>query len=460
VSKLKGNFWHYGEGCVSLGNLTPPILRGQLLWALYSILYSKKTTAIQNKTGTLVTEPKAVLNRRKEYVEELYNTDEKPDSVDIGEEGNTAEDQGPDLLTEEILLALKEMKNKKAESSDNIPVEMLRCLDGKATTKLIDVCKTIYTTGTWPTDFVQSIMLLLEKKPNATRCENFRTITIISHAAKILLKVLQKRIKAKVDTVSFLSDDQFGFRKGTGTRDAIGTLRVLTERSLEVDRDVYVCFVDYEKAFDRVDWKKLMRVLKRLGVDYRDRRLIGNLYMGQRFRVRIEEEDSDLGIIGRGTRQGCPLSPLLFNIYIQEVLNETFDNVADGVATGKRLIQAICFADDQAMMASSEEGLQRIMEALEMIFKEYGMRINLKKTKVMMFTRGQPRKVSIWLQNTELEQVHKFCYLGSLLAENVRCDKEIKKKIAMAKAAFMRRGELLRGNISRDLKKRMVKALV
>jgi len=122
-----------------------------------------------------------------------------------------------------------------------------------------------------------------------------------------------------------------------GTRDAIGTPRVLTERSLEVDRDVYVCFVDYEKVFDRVDWKKLMKVLRRLGVDYRDSRLIGNLHMGQTFTVRIEEEDSDPGIIGRGTRQGCPLSPLLFNIYIQEVLNETLDNVADGVVTAERL---------------------------------------------------------------------------------------------------------------------------
>ena len=66
---------------------------------------------------------------------------------------------------------------------------------------------------------------------------------------------------------------------------------MLTERSLEVDRDVYVSFIDYEKAFNRVDLKKLMRVLRRLGVDYRDRRLIENLYMGQAFAVRIEQED-------------------------------------------------------------------------------------------------------------------------------------------------------------------------
>jgi len=142
--------------------------------------------------------------------------------------------------------------------------------------------------------------------------------------------------------------------------------------------------------------------------------------MGQTFTVRIEQKDSDPGIIGRGTRQGCPLSPMLFNIYIQEVLNETLDNVADGVVTGGRLVHAIRFADDQAMMASSEEGLQRIMEALERLSEEYGMRINLKKIKVMMFTKGQPRKVSIWLRNTELEQVHEFCYLGSLLTENAQ----------------------------------------
>ncbi len=76
----------------------------------------------------------------------------------------------------------------------------------------------------------------------------------------------------------------------------------------------YICFVDYEKAFDRVDWKKLINILRRMGVDWRDRRLIGNLYMGQKIRVKIEGEFSEPGSIGRGVRQGCPLSPILFNL--------------------------------------------------------------------------------------------------------------------------------------------------
>ena len=85
-----------------------------------------------------------------------------------------------------------------------------------------------------------------------------------------------------------------------GTRDAIGSLRVLTERSCEIGKDVYICFVDYEKAFDRVDWKKLMKALRRVGVDWRDRRLIGNLYMGQKVQIRIDGEYSEQGKVGRG----------------------------------------------------------------------------------------------------------------------------------------------------------------
>src|SRR6218665_1734441 len=108
----------------------------------------------------------------------------------------------------------------------------------------------------------------------------------------------------------------FGFRKGMGTRDAIGTLRVLTEKSIQNGQDVYICFVDYEKAFDRVEWRRLLHGLRRMGIDWRDRRLIENLYMGQQMRVRIDGEYSEPGKVGRGVRQGCPLSPLLFNIYI------------------------------------------------------------------------------------------------------------------------------------------------
>ena len=140
-------------------------------------------------------------------------------------------------------------------------------------------------------------MIPIKKKNNATACKDHRTISLLPHAAKIMLKIITKRIQAKVEADKGLGEDQFGFRNGRGTRDAIGALRVLAERSLEYGQEVYICFVDYEKAFDRVDWRKLMTALRRRGIDWKDRRLIGNLYINQKVKIRIDGECSEEGEI-------------------------------------------------------------------------------------------------------------------------------------------------------------------
>ena len=85
----------------------------------------------------------------------------------------------------------------------------------------------------------------------------------------------------------YLGRDQYGFRKGCGTRDAFAAMTVLCERSLEHNNKVFVCYMDYEKAFDRVNWEKLMKVLKSIGVDWRDRRLIWNLIKDNRHQCRL-----------------------------------------------------------------------------------------------------------------------------------------------------------------------------
>src|SRR6218665_3953895 len=117
----------------------------------------------------------------------------------------------------------------------------------KAVNELIELCQDIYRTGNWPEDFLQTIMIPIKKKTNAMLCEEYRTISLLTHASKILLKVIAKRLQAKAEADKCLGEDQFCFRKGRGTRDAIGALRMLTERSLEHKQEVYICFVDYEK---------------------------------------------------------------------------------------------------------------------------------------------------------------------------------------------------------------------
>ena len=213
-------------------------------------------------------------------MEELYRSEDNGRTEDDVEEEiwEREEDIGPEVLGEEVRAAIKELKNNKAEGIDNIPAEMLKSLEEGAMKELIGICQDIYTSGVWPEDFLQSIIIPIKKKPNATACEDHRIISLLTHASKIMIRILAKRLQAKTEAIGGLGDDQFGFRKEMGTRDAIGTLRVLTERSCQNGQDIYICFVDYEKAFDRVDWRRLLHALRRMGIDWRDRRLIGNLY--------------------------------------------------------------------------------------------------------------------------------------------------------------------------------------
>ena len=108
-------------------------------------------------------------------------------------------------------------------------------------------------------------------------------VLFIAHTAKIIAKILRRRIERKIEAV--LGEDQFGFRRGKGTGDAIGMMRIMAERTLEIDEELCVCFIDWQKAFDRVNWTKLMQILKRTGIDWRERRLISKLYMEQRVKI-------------------------------------------------------------------------------------------------------------------------------------------------------------------------------
>ena len=419
-----------------------------------------KSIAINSKDGELKTEINDVKLRWKEYVEELYDKSGKPLEEDfrLEDEDLVESDQkGPDVMNEEIYAAIRDIKNGKATGIDDIPAEFLKMLEGEALKTLVKLCKEIYNTGTWPEDFVKTVMIPLPKKVNAVDCADFRTISLISHASKIILKIIKNRLQAKADM--FLGNTQFGFRKGCGTREAIGVMRTICERSLEHDNEVFICFVDFEKAFDRINWVKMLEILKKIGVDWRDRRLIKNLYMNQTSVVKIQQEFSEESEIGRGVRQGCCMSPLLFNIYAEEMMLEAMEGVEDGVKIGGKLLKDVRFADDQGMIAGSESGLQETMNALNTTATNYDMKINIKKTKVMRVSR-KGGDVNIFINGIKVEQVKSFKYLGHTMTEDGRCETEIKCRIAQAKEAFSKRKDLLTKSLRKQTKIKIVKTLV
>ena len=150
------------------------------------------------------------------------------------------------------------------------------------------------------------------KKGDPSVCANYRTISLISHASKILLKVILGRITPK--TKFEVAEEQAGFRPQKCTHNHLCSLRIFTEKARSRRQPLYMCFVDFEKAFDKVNHKKLWKVMVDTGFAKHLVALIRALYENQKSNVRIHGETSGWFQAKQGVRQGCILSPYLFNI--------------------------------------------------------------------------------------------------------------------------------------------------
>ena len=122
------------------------------------------------------------------------------------------------------------------------------------------ICQQIWKTQQWPQDWKRSVFIPIPKKGNAKECSNYGSIALISIASKVMLKILQARLQQYVNRE--LPDVQAGFRKGRGTRNQIANIRWIIKKARELQKNIYFCFIDYAKAFDCVDHKKLWKILR------------------------------------------------------------------------------------------------------------------------------------------------------------------------------------------------------
>ena len=384
-------------------------------------------SCITSKEGRVLFDQQEIQDRWKEYIEELF----ADDRGEIPQMDNT---DGPVILKEEVRKAINSLRPGKAPGDDEISTEMLQALDEIGIDKITDLCNKIYDSGYIPEDMKKSTFIPLPKKPKAVNCTDFRTISLMSHVTKILLKIILYRNSAAIDRE--IGENQSGFRKGKGTREGIFNLRTINERYLEKQKDVYICFIDYEKAFDRVNHEKLIEKLKLAGMDGKDVRIIARLYWEQAAVVRTDQGNSEGIEIRRGTRQGCVLSPYLFNLFT-ELIFRAIESEDEGVSVGGRRISNLRYADDTAITAENENELQILAKRVNKEGKDFGMKMNIKKTKTMVVSRkSEIPKVKIHLDGQEVEQVSKFVYLGELITENGKSEEEIRRRIEIARKSF------------------------
>ena len=167
-------------------------------------------------------------------------------------------------------------------------------------------------------------------------------------------------------------------------RDQIANICWIIKKAGEFQKNIYFCFIDYTKAFNCVDHNKLWKILKEMGIPDHLTSLLRNLYAGQEAAVRTGHGTTDWFQIGKGLCQGCILSPCLFNLYAEYIMqNAGLDEAQAEIKTARRNISNLRYADDTTLMAESEEELKSFLMKVKEESEKGGLKINVQKTKIM-----------------------------------------------------------------------------
>lgn len=285
----------------------------------------------------------------------------------------------------------------------------------------------------------------------------------MSVPAKVFARIIEERIRNRIENT--IEETQCGFRKGRSTQDLIFAIRQVSEKLINKGREIHMCFIDLEKAFDRIHKEQIWKALGKRMIDKRTIEILKSMYRNNTNIVRTNNEESREFVTEIRVKQGCVLSPLLFSI----VLDEAIKNAKKKMKTLKlgywqmeqTEINELMFADDMAIVSDSEKNLQHNLEVLEKELQKINLKINIVKTKSMVVSR-ENKTHSIKLQGKQIEQVESFKYLGSIIQNNGKIDKEINDRMGktgriynMMKTTFLGKKE-----VPRKIKTKVVKKVV
>ena len=220
--------------------------------------FHPKMGTVKDKNGMDLTEAGGIKKRWKEYTEELY----RRNLYDSDNHNGVITDVDPPILESEVKWALGSIIMNKTSGGDGILVGLFQILNDDAVKVLHSICQPIWKTQQWPQDWKMSVFIPIPKKGNAIECSKYYTIALISQSSKVMLKILQVRIQHYMNCK--LPDVQPGIRKCRGIRDQFANIHWITEKA-RVPENIYFWFIDYAKAFDCVDHKKLRKNLKEMG---------------------------------------------------------------------------------------------------------------------------------------------------------------------------------------------------
>jgi hypothetical protein len=310
--------------------------------------------------------------------------------------GSQLMDIESDITEEEVRQAMQSLGDRKATGVDNVPAELLK-RGGEAVVVTLTLVFNLllhheYTPRQWNRGEI--VPLLKSPQLDSTSPSSYRPITLLTHVSKVFTSILNSRLTDWCERHGVLHESQGGFRATRSTTDQIFTLHTATQlRAMRDGASSYLCFVDLEKAYDNVWRDGLWCKLRRVGVRGKVLRVLQQLYTDVESRFVVDGRYVTPWVpMRKGVRQGCVLSPLLFNIYIDDVLREV-DRDGGGIvvrladsASGHAAwsLEQLGYADDLVLVGGSMVSLQRKVSTLDGWCRRWRMALNITKTKVMV----------------------------------------------------------------------------
>ena len=191
-----------------------------------------------------------VLLKKKRFSADGQNIAQNCTTMRVVDCSQLPEEDLQPILREEVEIAVASLKKGKSAGVDNIPAELVQAGGETMIDVLTEICNGIWRTGEWPSPWTQSLIITLPKKGNLQLCQNYRTISLISHSSKVMLKVILNRLKPQAEEI--IAEEQAGFRAGRSTTEQIFNLRILCEKYLQHQQNLYHVLIDFKKALDRV----------------------------------------------------------------------------------------------------------------------------------------------------------------------------------------------------------------
>ena len=291
------------------------------------------------------------------------------------------------ITIEEVHSAVMQLEDSKAPGLDKICPSILR--DVKIIQYLQNLYQTCFKNGVVPQSWLYSTIQPIFKGSGSRQDpNNYRGITLQSCAAKAFCKILNNRITEFLQGNNILHEEQNGFRTTRSCQDHISSLYLIEIRKLN-NLDTYTCFVDFKKAFDSIPRDLLWQKLSKIGIRGKLLTSLKALYTNLYSSVKIKNKLSPPFEVGRGVKQGCTLTPILFNIFTNDLIGR-LKKAAEGIKIRDCKVNTLLFADDLVLIAENPTMLQKLLDALKEWCLDNGMSINPNKTKIMHFR--YPRK--------------------------------------------------------------------